>query len=207
MNNIEQGSTSNIRPLLIIISGPSGVGKDAILVHLKASGFSFHQVITATTRPKRTGERDGIDYHFLSEKQFHEMQQMGQFLEWAKVYDNYYGVLKKEIKEALEAKQDAIIKVDIQGATTIKQILSDAVFIFLMPPSIEELAERIKQRHGKPPADLELRLGKAQEEMKNTHLFDYVVESHKGKLDLAVSQINAIITAEKCRAKPRIVKL
>lgn len=199
--------TSSTPPLFIVISGPSGVGKDATLDNMKKAGFPFHYVLTATTRPRRQRERDGVDYQFVSKEKFRQMIETNQFLEWAKVYGNYYGVPKREIKEALKAGLDTIVKVDVQGATTIKQILPDAVFIFLMPPSIEELANRLKQRHGLSSPDLDLRLSKAQEEIESLFLFDYVVINHTDDLDLTVAQINAIVTAEKCRFKPRIVKL
>jgi guanylate kinase len=199
--------TPSEHPLLIVISGPSGVGKDATLAKMKKVGLSFHYVVTATTRTKRPGEKDGVDYHFISEDEFRKRIGKNQFLEWAKVYGNYYGVPKREIKEALKKGQDTIVKVDVQGAATIKRILPDAVFIFLMPPSNEELANRLKQRHGLLSADLDLRLSKAQEEIESLPLFDYAVVTHKDNLDLTVSQINAIVTAEKCRLKPRVVKL
>ncbi len=194
-------------PLLIVISGPSGVGKDAILARMKQAGFPFHHVVTATTRPKRPGEKDGSDYYFLSEKEFQRGIKGNQFLEWAKVYDNYYGVLRQEVKEALDQGQDVIVKVDVQGAATIKQILPDAVFIFVMPPSTEELVNRLKQRKTETEIELDVRLNKVREELESLPLFDYVVLSHKDELDLAVSQIAAIVTAEKCRLKPRVIKL
>jgi guanylate kinase len=194
-------------PLFIVISGFSGVGKDATLDKMKKVGFPFHYVVTATTRPKRPGEKDGVDYHFLSEDKFRQMIKTNQFLEWAKVYGNYYGVPKREIEEALRQGQDTIVKVDVQGAATIKQILPEAVFIFLMAPSTEELANRLKQRHGLHSEDLDLRLSKAREEIESLPLFDYVVVSHTDDLDLTVTQINAIVTAEKCRLKPRVVRL
>ena len=194
-------------PLFIVISGFSGVGKDATLDKMKKAGHPFHYVVTATTRPKRPREKDGVDYHFLSEDKFHQMIKTNQFLEWAKVYGNYYGVPKRGIEEALGKGQDTIVKVDVQGAATIKQILPDAVFIFLMAPSTEELANRLRRRHGVHSADLDLRLSKAQEEIESLPLFDYAVVNHTDNLDLTVDQINAIITAEKCRSKPRVVKL
>ena len=198
---------SHVNPLLIVISGPSGAGKDAVIFQMKESGVPFHHVVTATTRPKRPGEKDGVDYHFLSPEQFQRKIKAKQFIEWAKVYDNYYGVLKEEIAQALSGGQDVIVKVDVQGATTIKQILPDAVFIFLMPQSIDELATRLKKRRGQTESELKLRLGEAEEEMKNLSLFDYIVFNREGKLSLAVSQINAIVTAEKCRVKSRVIKL
>ncbi|MBN2462449.1 MAG: guanylate kinase [Dehalococcoidia bacterium] len=194
-------------PLLIVISGYSGVGKDATLDRMKKAGFPFHRVLTATTRPKRQGENDGVDYHFLSEGKFRQMIKANQFLEWAEVYGNYYGVPKQEVREALKKGQDTIVKVDVQGAATIKQVLPDAVFIFLMPPSMSELVNRLEQRYGLASAELDLRLSKAQEEMKSFPLFDYVVINHTDDLDLTVNQISAIVAAEKCRIKPRVVKL
>ncbi len=207
MNYDESKLTRTVPPLLIVISGPSGVGKDAIIARMKQAGLPFHYVVTATTRPKRPGEKDGSDYYFLSEKEFQRRIKENQFLEWAKVYDNYYGVLRQEVKEALDQGQDVIVKVDVQGAATIKQILPDAVFIFVMPPSTEELVNRLKQRKTETEIELDVRLNKVREELESLPLFDYVVLSHKDELDLAVSQITAIVTAEKCRLKPRAIRL
>ena len=207
MTHEKLNPTLSAHPLFIVISGFSGVGKDATLDKMKKAGFPFHYVVTATTRPKRPGEKDGVDYHFLSEDKFRQMIKTNQFLEWAKVYGNYYGVPKREIEEALRQGQDTIVKVDVQGAATIKQILPDAVFIFLMAPSTEELTNRLRQRHGLHSEDLDLRLSKAREEIESLPLFDYVVVSHTDDLDLTVTQINAIVTAEKCQLKPRVVRL
>jgi len=200
-------NTQSAHPLLIVISGPSGVGKDAALDRMKKAGLPYHYVLTATTRPKRPGEKDGVDYWFISEDKFRQMVERNQFLEWAKVYGNYYGVPKREIKETLKQGLDTVVKVDVQGAVTIKRILPDALFIFLMPPSPEELANRLKQRYGSSSADLDVRLGKAQEEMESLPLFDYVVISYTDNLDLTVTEINAAVTAEKCLIKPRMVSL
>lgn len=207
MTREKRKNTQSAHPLLIVISGPSGVGKDATLDRMKKAGLPYHYVLTATTRPKRPGEKDGVDYWFVSEDKFHQMVEKNQLLEWAKVYGNYYGVPKREIKEALKQGLDTVVKVDVQGAATIKQILPDALFIFLMPPSPEELANRLKQRYGSSSADLDVRLGKAQEEMESLPLFDYVVISYTDNLDLTVTEINAAVTAEKCRIKPRMVSL
>jgi guanylate kinase len=200
-------ATPSVHPLLIVISGSSGVGKDAALSKMKKAGLPFHYVVTATTRPKRPGEKDGVDYNFLPEDKFRRMIMKNQFLEWAKVYGNYYGVPKQDIEESLKKGQDTIVKVDVQGAATIKRILPDAVFIFLMAPSTEELANRLKQRHGSQSADLDLRLSKAREEVESLPLFDYVVVNHTDNIDLTVTQINAIVTAEKNRLEPRVVRL
>lgn len=195
------------KPLLVVLSGPSGVGKDALLTRMKELGYPFHYVVTATTRLRRPREKDGVDYHFLTHQEFQQFIDKGQLLEWANVYGNYYGVPKAEISQALSMGTDVIVKVDVQGATTIKKILSQAVFIFLMPPSMEELERRLKQRRSESSLDLALRLVKASEEIKSLSLFDYVITSHQGKLDDAVSQIEAIVVAEKCRVKPRAIEL
>jgi len=196
----------NFQPLLIVLSGPSGVGKDAVLARMRKSGCHLHYVITATTRPKRAREKNGVNYHFLSRKEFQQMINKHQFLEWANVYGNYYGVPKDEITSALSKGVDTIVKVDVQGAATIKKILPQAVFIFLMPPSMEELKKRLRRRRSESSEDLALRLGRAKGEIKSLPLFDYVITSHQNKLDEVVSQIDAIIAAEKRRVKPQIVE-
>jgi guanylate kinase len=194
-------NTKTAHPLLIVISGPSGVGKDATLDRMKKAGLPYHYVVTATTRPKRPGEKDGVDYWFITEDKFQQMIKRKQFLEWAKVYGNYYGVPKREIKEALKQGLDTVVKVDVQGAATIKQIMPDALFIFLTPPSLEELAKRLKQRYGLSSADLDVRLGKAQQEMESLPLFDYVITSYTDNLDLTAAQINDSVNAVKCQIK------
>jgi len=130
-----------------------------------------------------------------------------KLLEWANVYGNWYGVPKEPVKLALDSGQDAIVKVDIQGVDAIKKILPQAVFIFLMPPSKEELKLRLKQRHTESSFDLGLRIKTAEEELKQLSLFDYVVFSRRGEINRAVSDIAAIITAEKCRITPREITL
>lgn len=194
-------------PLLIVLSGPSGVGKDAVLTRMKKLGRPFHYVVTATTRLQREGEKNGVDYYFLSQEEFQQMVDKDQLLEWAEVYGNYYGVPRDEISKALSKGTDVIVKVDVQGAATINKILPQAIFIFLMPPSMEELELRLKQRRSESSIDLALRLEKAKEEIKSLPLFDYVITSHQDGLDDIISQIDAIVTAEKCRVKPRIVEL
>ncbi len=195
------------QPLLVIISGPSGVGKDATLDIMKKAGLPYHYVVTATTRSKRPGEKDGIDYWFISENKFQQMIKKNQFLEWAKVYGNYYGVPKREINDALNKGLDVVVKVDVQGAATIKRIRPDALFIFLMPPSTEELANRLQQRYGLSSEELKVRLGKAQEEMESLLIFDDIITSHTDNLALTADEVNAAVTAAKCLAKPRVISL
>jgi guanylate kinase len=206
-SEVNQSRSERNRALLIVLSGPSGVGKDVVLARMRKLGCPFHYVVTATTRPQRAKERNGIDYHFLSQEEFEQMIHTEQLIEWAKVYGNYYGVPRDELARALPKGVDVIMKVDVQGAATIKKILPQAVFIFLMPPSMKDLELRLKQRHSESSNDLALRSEKAKEEIKSLPLFDYVVTSYQGKLDDIVSQINAIVAAEKCRVEPRIIKL
>jgi guanylate kinase len=174
---------------------------------MKKAGYLIEFITTVTTRPQRAKEKNNVDYHFVSTERFQEMIEHKQLLEWAKVYGNWYGVPKEPVKQALKQGRDIIVKVDIQGATTIKKILPQAVFIFLMPPSREELVTRLKQRHTESLPDLDLRLKTAEEEMKQLPLFDYVVVNKQDEIDLAVSAIEAIINAEKHRVTPREISL
>jgi guanylate kinase len=197
----------SVRPLLIVLSGPSGVGKDAVLNRLKESGYPLSYVVTLTTRPQRDNEHNMVDYHFISTDEYHDMLTRNELLESANVYGNWYGVPRVKVKEALDRGEDVIIKIDTQGAATIKKIVPEAVFIFLAPPSMGELTARLTQRLTESPADLALRLETAQEEMKQLSWFDFVVVNHSGELDRVVSSIQAIITAEKCRVTPRRITL
>lgn len=194
-------------PLLIIISGPSGVGKDAVLAGMKKLGYPLYFAVTVTTRSQRKGESDGVDYRFVSKASFEQMIENKELLEWANVYGNFYGVPKRELGQALARGQDAMVKVDVQGAATIKRAHPQAVFIFLAPPSMSDLEKRLKQRKTESGVDLELRMEAAKEEMKSLPMFDYVVVNYQDGVESAISQIEAIITAEKCRVEPRLVEL
>lgn len=205
MKRNKLGSGAN--PLLIVISGPSGVGKDAVLNAMRSVTYPLYFAVTATTRPQRRGETAGRDYHFVSRSEFDRMMERRELLEWANVYGNLYGVPKRQVQQALAEGRDVVVKVDVQGAATIKNILPEAVFIFVAPPSMSDLEERLKQRKTESGVDLELRMKTAQEEMGSLPLFDYVVVNHEGQVELAVSQIESIVTAEKCRVKARRIEL
>jgi guanylate kinase len=194
-------------PLLLVLSGLSGAGKDAVLNGLRQSGFLLEFIVTATTRARRPNERDGVHYRFIPEDSFREMIDRGELLEWAQVYGNLYGVPREPVRQALAAGKDVIIKVDVQGAATIKKGLPQAVFIFLAPPSMEELVQRLRQRRTESPADFELRVKTAGEELEQLSLFDYLVINRQGEMERAVEDIKAIIIAEKCRVKPREISL
>ncbi|HSW57893.1 MAG TPA: guanylate kinase [Dehalococcoidales bacterium] len=190
-------------PLVFVVSGPSGVGKDAILNRMKEMNSQLFFTTTITTRKKRSKEVEGKDYYFVSESEFKETMQSGGLLEWAKVYGNYYGVPRKHVKAALEQGRDVIIKVDIQGVKSIQEILPDAVFIMIMPPSAEELSNRLSSRATEAPADLALRLKTAEKELQQLIHFDYAVINHRNEIDSAVQDMMCIIRAEKCRVKDR----
>jgi guanylate kinase len=191
----------------VVITGPSGVGKDAALKRMRLLERPWHFTVTATTRPRRPQERDGVDYIFLEPERFHEMLKAGEFLEYAQVYGYWYGVPRQQVREALERGLDVIMKVDVQGASTIKRLVPQGVFIFLAPPSMEELERRLRQRKTESPKVLETRLKRAREEMECLPMFDYLVVNQNGRLDEAVACIDAIITAEKCRIPPRRIAL
>jgi guanylate kinase len=195
------------RPLLIVLSGPSGAGKDAVLNHLKASGYPARFITTATTRPQRTDEKDNVAYKFVSEKDFQKMVKNKELLEYANVYGNWYGVPREAVRKALAAGKDTIVKVDVQGAATLKKLLPQAVFIFLTSPTTEELEARLRERQTESEFDCELRLKTAVEEIKQLHLFDYIVLNERNEIERAASVIAAIITAEKCRRIPREIRL
>jgi len=189
----------------VVLSGPSGVGKDSVLRQLKELGNNWHFTVTATTRTQRPEEEDGIDYLFLDRDTFHQKVREGDFLECAEVYGNWYGVPKTQVSGALEMGVDVIIKADVQGAATIKDLVQDAIFIFLMPPSPEELERRLRDRKTETTPDLELRIRTAMDELYQLPLFDYVVVNDD--LEAAADRIHAIVTAEKCRIPSRRVQL
>lgn len=193
------GQESSKTPLLVVISGPSGVGKDAVIGRLRAAHPAARFTVTATTRPPRSRERDGDDYHFLSDDEYDRLVAEDGFLEHAAVYSHRYGVPKAQVREALARGQDVIVRVDVQGAATIKRLVPDAVLIFLAAASLEELEERLRRRNTEGRSDLRLRLDTARREMACQEDFDHVVINREGALDEAVSQILAIIEDERGR--------
>lgn len=186
-------------PLLVVLSGPSGVGKDAALAELRKLDRPWHFVVTATTRAIRAGERDGIDYIFLDEPTFLRMKVQGEFVECAQVYGRWYGVPLSQVTSGLDAGKDVILKIDVQGAATVKKMAPDALFIFMVPGSFDELQDRLSQRMTESTSEMELRLKTASEEMKQASGFDYQVENRDNNLDEAVAAIDSIITTERGR--------
>ncbi len=173
------------------------MGKDALLTRMKELGVPLFYSVTATSRPRRSREVDGADYHFIEKPRFEQMIRDGEFLEWANVYGNLYGVPRKMIEDAVAAGRDAIVKVDIQGAATIKRLKPEAISIFIAPPSMEELQRRLVERKTETGADLDLRLKTARGEMETASSFDHVVISHNNRIDEAIREIEFIIEREK----------
>jgi len=194
-------------PLLVVLSGPSGAGKDSVLRRMKERGLPFHFVVTATTRPPRPGERDGVDYFFVSREKFAEMIEQGELLEYALVYNDYKGIPKEQVRRALAGGKDVMLRVDVQGAATVRRLCPEAVLIFLTTETEEELVRRLQKRKTESPEDLKLRIATARKELERLPEFDYVVVNREGRLDETVDVIIAIITAEHHRVPHRKVRL
>ena len=192
-------------PLLVIISGPSGVGKDAALMRMRELGFPFHFVVTATDRSRRPGEIPGVDYHFLSTDEFQDMIQDGEFLEWANVYGQLKGIPKWEVREALATGKDVVLRIDVQGAATIRALAPEAILIFMLAKNEEELRSRLQWRRTDTPEQIDHRIETARRELEHIPSFDYVIVNEQARLDEAVGQIRSIIRAEKQRVRPRRV--
>ena len=192
---------------MMVLSGPSGVGKDAVLSRIRELGYSQHVVVTATTRTMRPTEKDGVDYMFLAQGDFDKKVADNEFLEWAEVYGNCYGVPKDQVREAISSGRDVIIKTDVQGAATIKKLNPQGVFVFLAPPSFEELAKRLRVRKTEDQIALDRRLETARDEILQLPLFDYVVVNADGALDDAVAALQSIIQAERWRYPRRTLEL
>ena len=187
-------------PLFVVLSGPSGVGKDAVLNAMRAArGAGVHYAVTATTRPIRPGERDGVDYYFVSPQRFHELRAQGELLEHAQVYGRWYGVPKAPLRDALADGKDVLLKVDVQGARTISRLLPGALLIFLAPPSMEELERRLRERKTESPDDMARRIETARGELAQADRFHYVVENETDAVEAAVRRIAAIIAQERER--------
>ena len=192
---------------MVVLSGPSGVGKDAALAELKTLDRNWHFVVTATTRPPRSDERDGVDYIFIDTGTFLAMKDRDELLECAEVYGRWYGVPRSQVTEAIKEGKDVILKIDVQGGDTVRRLAPEAVFIFMLPASFKELRERLAGRMTETSPEMDLRLKTAEEEMKQVSKFDYQVINRDGGLASAVAEIDAIITGEKCRTNRRQVRL
>ena len=194
-------------PLLVVLSGPSASGKGTLVAKLRNLDRPWHFAVTATTRPMRAGETDGEDYIFLDVDTFLRMRERDELLESAQVYDRWYGVPRQQVRDPLIAGKDVILEIDVQGAATIRQIAPEALTIFVMPASMDELRSRLAARGTEDETEMNRRLREASVELSRIVEFDYRVVNRNGAIEDAVREIDAIIAAEKCRVNPRLVQM
>ncbi len=186
-------------PILVVISGPSGVGKDTTLSLMKERNHPFHFVVTATTRPRRPNEINGADYHFVSVGEFAEMIDANELLEYAVVYGDYKGIPKTHVRKALASGKDVILRIDVQGAATIRRLIPEAVTIFLVAENEEEQMRRLRERKTETPDRLKMRIATARKELQELREFQYVVVNRDDCQEETVDKVISIIQAEKCR--------
>lgn len=194
-------------PLLIIISGPSGVGKDSVVKQLTAINPGLDFAITTTSRLPRPGEKDGVDYYFVTGDQFDRMIAAGEFMEYSNVYGQQKGVTRKEVRQKWSEGKDVILRIDYQGTIKFRQMYPQVLTIFLLPTSQDELYRRLMDRGSETPETIQTRMETTREEMLNLEVFDYLVFNAHGKLDETVRKIEAIITAEHHRRQQRVINI
>ncbi|CUP67990.1 guanylate kinase [Clostridium baratii] len=185
------------RGVLLVVSGPSGAGKGTICKALLEKHKEIYLSVSATTRAPRKGEVEGVNYYFTTKEEFVKRVEEGDFLEHAEVYGNYYGTPKSSVEKMLEQGKDVILEIDIQGALKVKENCEEGIFIFILPPSMEELKQRIIKRGSETPESLMTRFKSAYKEINYISKYNYAVVNDE--VDLAVKKLEAIITAEKCR--------
>jgi guanylate kinase len=194
------------KPLVIVLHGPSGVGKDTVIAELRRR-TGIHRATSSTSRRPRPGECDGVDYHFLSEAEFERKIAAGDFAEWARVYGDLKGLERSEIETPLKESRDVIIRTDVQGARTWRERLEGAIFVCLVAEDGSALRQRLEARGSEDDASLRRRLAELDEELRDLHENDYVVTNHEGRLDQTVAEIEAIIDRERLspsRPAPRL---
>ena len=205
--HVADQSSGEPNPLIVVISGPSGVGKDTLLEQMSDMGFDYHFTVTATTREPRPGEENGVNHYFVSRDRFLEMVDNSELLEWAQVYGNFYGVPREQVRRALADGQHVLTRVDVQGARRLRAIVPEAVFIFVAPPSTESLQTRLRERGVNSAEELETRLQAAAVEIRESSMFDYVVVNEDDKQHEAVAEVREIIRRESRRCPARKVKI
>lgn len=195
--------------MLVIISGPSGVGKDTIIEALRRRPHEpeLYYVVTCTTRAPRPGEVDGSSYHFVGQAEFADLRERGELLESAEVHGHDYGTPRRQVLDALRAGQDVILKIDVQGAAAVKARVSNALLIFLVPPSLEALFGRLRARATESADQLEVRQRNAAVELARSQDYDHVVVNETGEVDRTAAAIDAILDAERARHPRRRVRL
>ncbi len=184
------------KQLLIVISGLSGSGKDSVVKGLKNRQMPFQFVVTATTRPMRPGEQEGVDYFFVSEMEFQQMIDTGELIEHARVYETFKGVPKRQVRAALDSGKDVVMRLDVQGAATIREMYPEAILVFIIPGSEQEWFDRLKRRGTESDDVMHERIEKARWELDHLDYFDYVVVNAEDRLDATLDTIRAIVLAE-----------
>lgn len=192
---------------MIVISGPSGVGKDSIVQRMKEREFPFHFVVTATTRARRENEVHGRDYWFVSKEEFARMIEENELIEYAIVYGDYKGIPKAQVREALDSGKDVVMRLDVQGAETVRKLAPEALLIFITCENEEELERRLRERKTESADSLALRIATARKEFQRLDAFDYVIVNQDFHLDDTVEKVRAIIAAEHLRVHQRKVNL
>lgn len=195
--------SSTRQGLLFVLSAPSGTGKDSVINTLKQQGMDFYVVPSVTTRAPRPNESEGNPYHFVSQETFERLVSQNELLEYANVHGNWYGQPRKPIRDNLATGRDVLLKIDVKGAATIRSKVPEAVFIFLIPGSLEELAQRLTDRQTETEEELQRRLADARKELAEQHWYDYLIPNRQGHLQDAVDCLRAIMMAEHCRVHPR----
>jgi guanylate kinase len=196
---------SDREPVVVVISGPSGVGKDTIIKQLVRANPNLHFVVTTTDRAPRADEQDGVDYHFITTSEFEHMIRSGQLLEHAVVYGQYKGVSKEEVVQALATGKDIVMRLDVQGAMTVRRLIPEAILVFLLCESENALANRLLSRRTESAECIRERLATARRELKWLRRFDYLVINRDHEIDKAVQTILEIIETQKCRVWQRRV--
>jgi len=200
---LASAQSSTRQGLLFVLSAPSGAGKDTVINTLKQQGMDFYVVPSVTTRTPRPGESEGHPYHFISKETFEQLVSQNELLEYANVHGNWYGQPRKLIRDTLSAGRDVLLKIDVKGAATIRSKVPDAIFIFLIPGSLEELTQRLTGRQTETEEELRRRLADARKELAEQHWYDYLITNRDGHLQEAVDCLRAIMLAEHCRVHPR----
>lgn len=195
------------QPLMIVLSGPSGVGKDAVLKELQKRDLPLHFVITVNSRAPRGDEKEGVDYFFITREKFEQMIANDELIEYAKVYQDYKGVPKAQVQEALASGKDVILRLDVQGAERIKKLNPEAILIFLVPASEQEWFERLQKRGTESPESFQVRINTVQKELESLPIFDYVVVNRQGRLKETVDTVEEIIKCEHQKVHPRVINL
>ena len=198
---------SSRRPHVFVVSGPSGVGKDAVIQEMRLQLPNLHYAVTATTRSRRPGEIDGVHYHFMETEDFERLVEEDEFLEHAVVYGNLYGVPKQRVRSALASGQSVVVKVDVQGARTIHELIPQAILIFIAPPSMAELLHRLRDRKSDDFDVVIRRLNTATHELTAAADFDYLVFNETNELDASVDAIATIVRSEEMRIRQEEITL